>query len=750
MTLLTSNFFPINFSSDNFQIRQIDYSQDYLKSLRKEHNSTHSFFRNGDFIYVSPMQNEILNIGKLINISLQKEPQIVSSLVKHVFFRTFRDNFPDIIPLDFYPFRILSRKKQDDLLFGELPENMQGVLSFKKLVEIQFRTITSNSKLVFGGLINIYYHWQFSKNCKELLEEGFNIAGLNVLTSEPIPGLEGILAPDESLIGPIKAINGEFVKVESNDGEETFKLEEVYLHKSYRNIREYLEFKLGESKTDQILKKIKEKDQTRLNAKSYFEEISELAKTIFSKKYQNKDGFEFSISQLPENVSKKFSIQEPTFIFDYSPGATHKNTSAGLINHGPYDSSNFDVKHPQLLVICHKANRGAFAEFLGKLKNGISSSTSFKGGMIGKYRLHDISFDIIELDNYSVNEYQNKIAEYMKEKDVLPHLAIIETSENFKHEEPDKNPYHNTRAYFLGLGIPVQAVKSENIRVPDYNLQWIIESIALQIYAKLGGKPWVLPSSTSIDNEIIVGIGSTLLRPNLLLGNLHERIVGITTFFTGDGKYIFGNRCKDVPFDEYFNELLSSLRQSIKEISIEYGWKHNATIRVVFHIFKPIKNIEADVVEKLLSEFPQYNIQYCFVTVSDFHPYIMFDTNQLGSGQNHKGIYVPERGQNWILDEHTCLLQLKGPKAIKTTKHSFSNPVLIRIHEKSTYKDLNTVAQQVFNFTNLSWRGFHPTRQPVTILYSDLIAKHLSQLRKVNFWKPETVNSLLKHKKWFL
>lgn len=747
---LTSNFFPISFTSDKLQIKRVDYSLDYLKELRKNHNSTHSFFRNGDFLYISPMENETLGIGKLANLEVQKEPQIVSSLIKHIFFRTFKESYPDIIPLDFYPFRILSRKKQDDLLFGELPENMQGVLSFKKLIEIQFRTITIDSNLVFGALINIYHHWQFSKNCKELLEEGFNISGLNVLTSEPLPGLEGILAPDESLIGAIKEIDRETAKVASNEGEDVFKLEELYLHKSYRNIRDYLEFKLGEAKTDQILHRIREKDQSRLNAKSYFEEVNELAKTISSPKYQNKDGFEFTISESPQNISSKFLIEEPTFIFDYSPGATHKNPSVGLTNHGPYDSSTFDIKNPHFLVVCHKTNRGAFAEFLGKLKNGIPSSSYFKGGMIGKYRLHNISFDIVELDNYTVNEYKNRITEHMKESDSLPHLAIIETSEKFKHEEPEQNPYHNIRAYFLGLGIPVQGIKSENVRMPDFNLQWIIESVALQIYAKLGGKPWVLPASSSIDNEIIVGIGSSLLRSNLLLGNLQERIVGITTFFTGDGKYIFGSRCKDVPFEEYFNELLNSLRQSIKDISIEYGWKQDATIRVVFHIFKPIKNIEAEVVEQLLSEFPQYNIQYCFVTVSDFHPYIMFDTNQSGSGQNRKGVYVPERGQNWIIDEHTCLLQLKGPKAIKTTKHSFSNPVLIHIHEKSTYKDLNTVAQQVFNFTNISWRGFHPTRQPVTILYSDLIAKHLSQLRKVNFWKPETVNSQLKHKKWFL
>ena len=137
----------------------------------------------------------------------------------------------------------------------------------------------------------------------------------------------------------------------------------------------------------------------------------------------NDDKFIFSISDKPSSIIKKFDIHSPRFIFDYITGASHNNQSIGLLNYGPYDSSTFDIKHPRILVVCHRANRGAFAEFCGKLRDGIPSSSNFKGGMKGKYRLHDISFDVIEIDDYNVHTYLSRIADYIKSRHSFPHLV---------------------------------------------------------------------------------------------------------------------------------------------------------------------------------------------------------------------------------------------------------------------------------------------------------------------------------------
>ena len=726
---MNTNFFPIKIYSKEFQIERIDYTNSLLQNLRKDHNNTHSFFRNGEFIYISPMSDVELNCGKIVNLNVQENMDVVRSLVKHIFFRTFREHFSNILPLSFYPFRFLSRKKEDDIVYKYLPPDLRNHLSFKKQIEIQFREIKINDHKSLGAVISTRYRWIFNKNCQMLIEEGYDLHDSLVLHSEQIPGLEGILAPTESLVGKVNSYNENLIEVETNDGINEFPSEELFLHKSKSNIKRYLDNKIGIENTDKIFKFISYYDITRLDGKNLFYEIDKIGNQIANLKYLNNDGFSFSISKSHNLPDNSFKIIEPVFLFDYTPGKTHSNADAGLNEYGPYDSNNFDIKNPKVLVICHKTNRGGFSVFLDKFKDGIPETYYYKKGFKKKYELHEVDFLIDEFGSYDYQEYEKTLKKQVRMNSDHPFdLAIIETKEHFKQFDSESNPYYKAKSYLMTLGIPVQFITNSNVRKSDYELQFICNSMALQLYAKLGGTPWVLPANRNIDREIIVGIGSSTIHKNIFAGNTQERVVGITTFFSGDGKYLLSSKCRDVPYEEYFDELLNNLKTSIKEISLDYGWQDGDTVRIIFHIFKPIKNIEADVVEKLVSEYSNYKVVFAFVTVSERHPFLLFNPSQTGMKQKNqiKGRYVPYRATNFILDDESCLLQIKGPKEIKTARQKFSNPVLIRIHEKSTFRDLNYVVQQIFNFTTLSWRGFLPIQKPVTIYYSDLIAGLLS------------------------
>lgn len=760
------NYFPIKIDFETYQINSETYNEERLAELRKMYNSTHSFFRNGNSIYISNKEgDENISIGTLTERSTYGDNEVTASLIKHLFFRKFKERFSNYTPVDFYPFRFFSGQEKDDIIYESLPKHLRDRIGYKKLIEVQLRLTRINDKTQFGFLINIKRNWIFDKSCDELNSEGYKITGADVLHAEVLPGLTNILAPNEEFIGVIKEVFGNKAKVETNEGIREYVLGELFIKKTKYNIGNYLSFATSPQKSAEILNIIERKRSDIYNAKNLYTEILGIAKRLFLENeqpilFQNKDGFCFTVDSKTINVPNTIELKTPTFIFDYAGTKTH-NSSAdiGLTNYGPYDSINFDIKTPSVLCICNRINRGYFSKFLSELKDGLPQSKYFQKGLLKKYDLQDVVFDIKETQSYIIEEYLNVIKNHDENK---PHLAIIEIPSEFKNLDDASNPYYRIKAKLLSREIPVQYVTSEKIK--NYN-EYILNSIALQIYAKLGGTPWVLPSHRSVDKEIIIGIGHSWLRKNQFKGADQNRVVGITTFFSSDGQYLLGDKVKDVSYENYFAELLKSLKLSIQRLSSEQGWKKGDTIRLIFHIFKPIRNTEFDVISQLIKDITEYKIKFAFVTISKYHPTMLFDINQPGVAKYGsklvKGVFIPNRASNVFLDSETCIVQMFGANELKTAKQGMSTPIQIRIRTPQgkyhnndlndlLYYDLRYITQQIFSFTYLSWRSFLPGEQPATMLYSNLISKLLSKMRNVSGWDADSLNYGLKRKKWFL
>ncbi len=760
------NYFPINIEFDKYQINTEDYSDERLSELRRRYNSTHSFFRNEDVIYISNKEgDDSVSLGSLSEKSTYGDSQITSSLIKHLFFRTFKERFPSYTPVDFYPFRFFSGQSKDDIIYKALPDKLKNTIAYKKLIEVQLRLTEINGRKQFGFLINIKRNWIFTKSCADLHSENYNLIGVEVLHAETLPGLNNILAPNEEFVGIITSITGSKARVNTNDGEKEYELQELFIRKTKFNIGNYLNFATSQQKSDEVLNIIERKREEIYNPKKLYNEIASIAKALFTDKrgpvlFQNKDGFCFTVDTTPLSVTNSIELNPPTFIFD--PAATKTiNTypDNGLSNFGPYDSSIFDIKSPNILCICNKTIRGSFTQFLSNLKVGLPESRYFQKGLLKKYDFHNITFDVKDIQTNSLNEYLKAIREYDENK---PHLAIIEIPESFKLQTDENNPYYQIKAKLLSLEIPVQFVTT---RIVNNHNEYILNSMALQIYAKLGGTPWVLPTQRSVDWELVIGIGHSWLRKNQYAGAESTRVVGITTFLSSDGQYLLGDKVRDVAFENYFEELLKSLKQSIQRLSTEQGWVEGDTVRLIFHIFKPIKNIEFDVVSRLIKETSQYKIKFAFVTIGKTHPTILFDPNQQGTtsygSSNRKGEYIPNRASNVFLDNETCIVQMFGARELKTSKHGMSKPIQIKIRtpqgnyhngelNELLFYDLSYITQQIFSFTYLSWRSFLPADEPATLKYSNLISKLLSKMRNVPGWDADTLNYGLKRKKWFL
>lgn len=149
------------------------------------------------------------------------------------------------------------------------------------------------------------------------------------------------------------------------------------------------------------------------------------------------------------------------------------------------------------------------------------------------------------------------------------------------------------------------------------------------------------------------------------------------------------------------------------------------------------------------------DVRFAFLHIAHNHAFFLLDDTQKGvpdyrNRGKSKGEWLPGRGGNVKLDANNYLLQLTGPRELKTYKQGMARPLLIKLDEASTFKDIDYLAQQIYSFAHLSWRSFFPSSTPVTILYSQLIAQLLGNLRDISFWDSDNILNKLRFSRWFL
>jgi len=331
-------------------------------------------------------------------------------------------------------------------------------------------------------------------------------------------------------------------------------------------------------------------------------------------------------------------------------------------------------------------------------------------------------------------------------------LAFVQVEDRTHQLRGDDNPYLVTKAFFLTQQIPIQQFRFETAQTPDAQLAFTLSNMALATYAKLGGIPWLLRADPTTTHELVVGISSTWVRESRL--SQGERLVGITTVFSGDGSYFLHTVSKAVSYENYSEAMLESLRTSIDRVRRERNWQNGERVRLIFHAFKPLKDAEAIAVKRLAEDLSDFQLEFAFLHVASDTSLQLFDSNSqgvpIGKTDKVKGRYVPERGLMVALSDRDLLLCATGAKELKRSTDGAPVPLRLYLHRASTFRDLQYLGQQVLMFASHSWRGFQPAPMPVTVSYSQLIARHLGRLGKTTRWNPDVLCGRIGTTRWFL
>jgi len=762
MTKLSPNGVRIETDANaKLEVGRQPFDQDLLQDLRRRHGRDYLFKRGGaegDEIWCVPLTPGLQPIGETVEwADPEKLPGLVSSLALEALLRLFAGLQRDVI--GWRPLRVLSQQP-----LNLIPETsgLPPWLQRRVVLSFDTRRIRPAGRdpelMLFCGVRTAT---RIDANCKTLVDLGIPIVGRYVtIVGER---LDDRLRAPRRLVGRVVRVEGAQVFLDDHgDNPSSVSLLDVFLENRRENLVLCAERLLG-SKAARALEAADHAASECGKGPGQLAQIRKMFDYLRCKPIELAPGVPLRLGPVAGAANGSWDyasevIKKPTLVFDPSGTRTDTWNERGLDKHGPYDQRSFAPKELRIAIICQAALEGQVDRFLAKFLDGlpnvkIRDRAPYEKGLIRRYALQRPRVQTFTAKGGSVVEYGAACRDAIESATNAGfewNLALVQIEKSFREMPEEDNPYFAAKAAFLKQRVPVQEITADTINMPDQRLVYALNNMSVATYAKVGGVPWLLKSQPSVAHELVIGIGSQSVMASRL--GAQERVVGITTVFSSDGRYLLENRTAAVAYEDYTEELFKSLVHSIEQVRRNDNWRSTDDVRLIFHVFKQIKDLEADAVARLVESLGLAQVRFAFLHVVDEHPVMLFDEGQEGVhwGSDRKGALVPERGLAVVLGESEVLMCLTGSREVKLPHHGLPQPVLLRLHRKSTFRDMTYLTRQVFDFSCHSWRMLTPAPLPITIHYSELIARLLAGLREVPSWDPDSMLGPIGRTRWFL
>ena len=371
-----------------------------------------------------------------------------------------------------------------------------------------------------------------------------------------------------------------------------------------------------------------------------------------------------------------------------------------------YSSYHPDKKDIELIPICTPDLRGGMQQLIDRLKHG-------------KYKFRGVEWTFKSkltypnINTVPIEEFQSECVRLLEEKPNwignknLNRLFLVYVPEDRFPRTDLNSPYYTIKEFLLANGIPVQMVDTPILN----NADWKDFNLALNITAKCGVVPWVLPGPLP-DADFFVGLSYTQhpdrkIDRHMAFANVFGAY-GLWKFYQGNTK----------PFNyeerhEYYKNLVRStltrldLRES-PSIHFHYSAKFSAEDR-------------AAILEAAQSVRP--NGEYTFVWINSTHIVRYYDPSPQTDGSLHRGKYIVSSPNQFYLSTtgyNTYQKALGTPQPLEVN-------VWTEPYDPSSPPDLKVIAKQLISLTKLNWastRSFCGT--PITIKYARDIARFAS------------------------
>ena len=404
-----------------------------------------------------------------------------------------------------------------------------------------------------------------------------------------------------------------------------------------------------------------------------------------------------------------------------SPLARHEDPRRGLRSFGPYDVSTFGREKVTAVIIC-PAPLTAAAE---RLSLALTKGTGYFPGFQAYFRTPLRVVKTVALPAETPDEIERAVRQVSGDG---PDLVYVVTGSR------NDTQYSTAKGMLLGNGIPSQVVTAGHLE-PGDQLQWVIENIALASYAKVGGTPWVV-AATKLDRQVVIGVSRVQDRSGSMM-------VGIVTMFTQDGDFLLADYMASKLLEWNTDRYVSGLAELISGAYREYQREYGAPATIVLHLCKrPGKSNEVEAALRAVRQIGA-DVPFALVHLNDDTNFRLFDTAQPNC--------IPPSGLVVSLSKHRSVMLLDGLVAGRRVRRGVPSTLEVSLDARSTVSrnSLDSLVQQVADFSRVNWRAFNAYASPATLNYSYLIAKMISEVGAAR-WNTIVAKGRLHDKAWFL
>lgn len=435
-----------------------------------------------------------------------------------------------------------------------------------------------------------------------------------------------------------------------------------------------------------------------------------------------------------------FQLQRAQYVF--ANGKRALSAFQGLRSAGPHAHGACPVEPSVLFVYPEQLKQEARKLYLS-LRDGIgpfqgtNALLRFQLPAAKVKLLHDFSIKDATHHEAAAN-YATAIQTWLESNEERPDIALILHPRTDR--DNDDNPYLSSKFPLLRAGIPSQVVTTDLLARNDL-FQWSAATIALAMFAKMGGEPWAIASELSEDS-IIVGINRATVRSKD--PGKPVRYFGFASTFSHNGLYLGTKLFKPADSKPAY---LAGLREAL--VNTLALWRDEAggsPANLIIHVRKEVRREETSIINEVLAAAdPGLVRSYAILKLTETE-------HTLISNPSQKDNQLPPPGILVRLSGHRGILQITGvEEQERSLGRIVSHPVQIRLLESSDgaprFLELCT---HVLAMAAMNWRALNAEASPVSTKYPQLVAELLGRFTEAGFDVEELSDLPVMRRPWFL